>query len=204
MKRPRMLVATMVVAVAAVAAGCVVSDDAGQRTGSAGMMGRSTDVGEADYLAEMVAHHREAVAAARELARSDRAEMRAFGESIVATQSAQIEQMVIWLGDWYPDQDAAVDYQPMMRDLTGLSGDDLDRVFLQDMVGHHMAAVMMSQQLLVAGRRPRGGGRPRPIDPRRPAHRDRADAALAAPVVRHPLDGWAPGRARVTSFPLRG
>ena len=141
----------MVVAVAAVAAGCVVSDDAGQRTGSAGMMGRSTDVGEADYLAEMVAHHREAVAAARELARSDRAEMRAFGESIVATQSAQIEQMVIWLGDWYPDQDAAVDYQPMMRDLTGLSGDDLDRVFLQDMVGHHMAAVMMSQQFLSRG-----------------------------------------------------
>ena len=141
----------MVVAVAAVAAGCVVSDDPGQRTGSAGMMGRSTDVGEADYLAEMVAHHREAVAAARELARSDRAEMRALGESIVATQSAQIEQMVTWLGDWYPDQDAAVDYQPMMRDLTGLSGDDLDRVFLQDMIGHHMAAVMMSQHLLSRG-----------------------------------------------------
>jgi uncharacterized protein (DUF305 family) len=39
----------------------------------------------------------------------------------------------------------------MMRDLEGLSGDELDRVFLEDMIGHHMAAVMMSQQLVVRG-----------------------------------------------------
>jgi uncharacterized protein (DUF305 family) len=37
----------------------------------------------------------------------------------------------------------------MMRDLSSLSGDSLDRTFLQDMIGHHMMAVMMSQQLLV-------------------------------------------------------
>jgi len=37
----------------------------------------------------------------------------------------------------------------MMRDLDDLTGDDLDRVFLEDMIGHHMAAVMMSQQLVV-------------------------------------------------------
>ena len=39
----------------------------------------------------------------------------------------------------------------MMRDLGDLSGDELDRAFLEDMVGHHMAAVMMSQQLLAPG-----------------------------------------------------
>jgi uncharacterized protein (DUF305 family) len=36
----------------------------------------------------------------------------------------------------------------MMRDLTGLRGDALDKAFLDDMIPHHMAAVMMSQQLL--------------------------------------------------------
>ena len=36
----------------------------------------------------------------------------------------------------------------MMRDLSGLSGDRLDRTFLEDMIGHHMAAVTMSQRLL--------------------------------------------------------
>lgn len=101
------------------------------------------------YLAEMVAHHEEAVAAAAQLKRSERAAMREFGKSIVTSQSAQIEQMNRWLADWYPDRSGQVEYQPMMRDLTGLSGDRLDRVFLQDMIWHHMAAVMMSQQLLM-------------------------------------------------------
>jgi uncharacterized protein (DUF305 family) len=104
------------------------------------------------YLAEMVAHHEEAVAAAQELKRSERAAMREFGRSIVASQSAQIEQMSGWLADWYPARSGQVEYQPMMRDLTGLSGDRLDQVFLQDMIWHHMGAVMMSQQLLMRGR----------------------------------------------------
>jgi uncharacterized protein (DUF305 family) len=103
------------------------------------------------YLAEMVAHHREAIAAARELARSDRATMRRFGERIVETQSAQVEQMEARLAEWYPDDATDPDYEPMMRDLTGLSGDRLDRTFLEDMVAHHMAAVMMSQRLLASG-----------------------------------------------------
>ena len=115
------------------------------------MMGSGTATSEPDYLVEMIAHHREAVAAAGELARSDRPEMRAFGESIVVTQTAQIEQMTSWLAEWYPDVSTATDYQPMMRDLTGLSGDRLDRAFLQDMIRHHMAAVMMSQHLLWRG-----------------------------------------------------
>lgn len=120
-------------------------------SGGSMMMGWAGVASEPEYLAEMVAHHREAVAAAGELARSDRAEMRAFGESIVETQSAQIQQMNGWLRDLYPEQSRTVDYRPMMRDLSGLSGDRLDRAFLQDMISHHMVAVMMSQQLLGRG-----------------------------------------------------
>lgn len=105
---------------------------------------------EESYLVEMVAHHEEAVDAARELARSDRPEMVAFGEAIIRDQSAQIEQMQGWLADWYPDA-PPVDYVPMMRDLSGLSGDELDQAFLEDMVHHHMMAVMMSRQLERSG-----------------------------------------------------
>lgn len=39
-------------------------------------------------------------------------------------------------------------YDPMMRDLSGLTGDDLDRTFLEDTVMHHWMAVMMSRHLL--------------------------------------------------------
>lgn len=106
---------------------------------------------EADYLREMVAHHEEAVMAAGELSRSERPAMRAFGRDVVATQSAQITLMEGWLAEWYPDEPTGTTYEPMMRDLSGLSGDALDRAFLEDMIGHHMAAVMMSQRLLMRG-----------------------------------------------------
>ena len=123
---------------------------AGAMPGMHGMHGTRV-ASEYAYLAEMVAHHEEAVMAARELQRSGRPEMREFGESIVESQTAQIDQMEEWLAEWYPDRSGSVDYRPMMRDLDDLAGDELDRVFLEDMVGHHMAAVMMSQQLLVRG-----------------------------------------------------
>lgn len=107
---------------------------------------------EFDYLARMIPHHEEAIDAARVLLEgTDRPEMRDFAASIIESQSAEVDQMREWLAAWYPDRDPTVDYQPMMRDLDGLSGAELDQAFLEDMLGHHMEAVMMSQQLLTQG-----------------------------------------------------
>jgi uncharacterized protein (DUF305 family) len=173
MRRPLVAVVAVIAAMAAITAGTVavmasspLTDAPGDRMpgmmsspwgqpGSRsdspqGMHGFATAT-EFEYLATMVRHHEEAVAAAEQLQRSDRAQMRAFGDSIVETQTAQIDQMNTWLAQWYPGRGTDVDYQPMMRDLSSLSGDSLDRAFLQDMIGHHMMAVMMSQQLLVRG-----------------------------------------------------
>ncbi|WP_107772969.1 DUF305 domain-containing protein [Nocardioides sediminis] len=113
-----------------------------------GMAGMHVVRSEQEFLVEMVAHHEEAIEAAGELARSERAEMRELGRSIVEGQTAEVEQMREWLARWYPDAPTDADYEPMMRDLSGLSGDRLDQVFLEDMVWHHMAAVMMSRQLV--------------------------------------------------------
>ncbi|GEP34516.1 hypothetical protein NSZ01_22840 [Nocardioides szechwanensis] len=126
-------------------------DRTGDRMGDRMGGGRhgSASTSEPAYLVEMVAHHEEAVTTARELGRSDRPEMRDLGASIVESQTAQIELMRGWLNEWYPDAGPA-DYEPMMRDLDGLEGDELDRTFLEDMVGHHMMAVMMSQHLLMS------------------------------------------------------
>jgi uncharacterized protein (DUF305 family) len=119
--------------------------------GGHGMMLGAWPRSEYAYLVEMVAHHEEAVAAAQQLERSQRPEMREFGAAIISSQSAQIDQMQGWLADWYPSRPGLTDYRPMMRDLGDLSGDRLDLAFLQDMIGPHMAAVMMSQQLLMRG-----------------------------------------------------
>ncbi|WP_197048593.1 DUF305 domain-containing protein [Streptosporangium roseum] len=107
---------------------------------------------EFDYLTQMLPHHQEAVTAARQLRRSERPQMRRLGESIVATQSAEIVKMKAWLDQWYSGRSTAVGYRPMMRDLSKLSGDALDEAFLRDMIPHHMGAIMMSQQLLMRGR----------------------------------------------------
>ncbi|MFC8597317.1 hypothetical protein [Isoptericola sp. NPDC057191] len=50
----------------------------------------------------------------------------------VAVQGQQVRQMQSWLRQWYPEQPVA-QYRPMMRDLTRLSGEDLDRAFQRDM-----------------------------------------------------------------------
>ena len=121
----------------------------GERMGDAG---RWSTLDEADYLSEMVAHHREAIRAAEELQRSERPSMRALGERIVAVPVGAGAADGGLAGEWYPDEEPDATYEPMMRDLSDLSGDRLDRVFLEDMIGHHMAAVMMSQQLLAHGR----------------------------------------------------
>lgn len=123
---------------------------------AAGQMQRGAPAGmgmrvesEFDYLAGMIPHHREAIAAAKVLARgTERQAMRDFAAAIVTTQTAEVRQMARWLSEWYPGRGPSVDYEPMMRNLDGLSGDALDRAFLEDMVPHHMMAVMTSQQLL--------------------------------------------------------
>jgi uncharacterized protein (DUF305 family) len=127
-----------------------MEDRRGAGPGQMGMSGHMTTVeSEFDYLAQMIPHHEEAIASARLLLEeTDRPEMKDFARDIIDTQSAEVAQMQEWLATWYPGRDPSVDYEPMMRDLSGLAGDELDQVFLEDMVGHHMAAVMMSQQLL--------------------------------------------------------
>ncbi|WP_344922042.1 DUF305 domain-containing protein [Streptosporangium oxazolinicum] len=106
---------------------------------------------EFDYLTQMISHDREAVTAATQLRRSSAPKMRRLGEEIVATQTAEIATMKAWLAKWYPGRSTRVGYQPMMRDLSKLSGDTLDRTFLKGMIPHHKAAVMMSQRLIRHG-----------------------------------------------------
>lgn len=132
------------------------SSMAGRPDVSGGMGGMGMGMGmqvrnEFDYLTRMIPHHEEAIVAATVLqSGTQRQEMRTFAASIIETQSAEVRQMQAWLAAWYPGRDTRVTYIPMMRTLTGLNGAALDRAFLEDMIPHHMMAVMMSQQFLVA------------------------------------------------------
>lgn len=107
---------------------------------------------ESGYLVEMIPHHEEAIRAARQLlAGTNREQMRLFARSIISIQQAEVETMQRWLAERHPGADLTSHYIPMMREYGGMSGDELDRAFLVDMIPHHMTAVMMSRQLISLG-----------------------------------------------------
>jgi len=110
---------------------------------------------EAAFLAAMVPHHQEAVDVALEVVTSgERPEVRALAAEIVATQSQEIAQLRAWLDAWYPDEPPAP-YEPMMRNLDGLTPPAVDVVFVLDMIHHHEMAVAMAQAALALRPPPR-------------------------------------------------
>ena len=103
---------------------------------------------EAAFLAAMVPHHQEAVDVALEVVTSgERPEVRALAAEIVATQAQEIAQLRAWLDAWYPDEPAAA-YEPMMRNLEGLTPPAVDVVFVLDMIHHHEMALAMAEEVL--------------------------------------------------------
>jgi len=105
---------------------------------------------ERGFIEHMIPHHEEAVSTAKEvLARGGSTpEIRTLAENIITAQEREIADMKQWYESWYgtPYADKGI-YEPMMRDLSILSGTELDKVFLEDMVHHHMGAIMMARSV---------------------------------------------------------
>jgi len=106
---------------------------------------------EREFLTGMIPHHQEAVDTAKEvIARGGSTlEIKRLAEAIVIAQEKEIAMMKGWYQDWYGTAyvENVEDYEPMMRELSGLSGAALDKRFLEDMVIHHMGAIMMVQSV---------------------------------------------------------
>jgi len=106
---------------------------------------------EREFLTGMIPHHQEAVDTAKEVIErgGSTPEIKTLAENIVVAQEKEIAEMKQWYQDWYgvAYEEKSGDYQPMMRELAGLSGADLDKRFLEDMVMHHMGAIMMARSV---------------------------------------------------------
>jgi uncharacterized protein (DUF305 family) len=113
-------------------------------------MSAMTVASEREFITEMIPHHQEAVDTAKEvIARGGTtSEIKELVENIVRAQEKEIADMKGWYEAWYgePYADAGT-YAPMMRELSALSGAALDRAFLEDMIMHHMGAIMMAQSV---------------------------------------------------------
>jgi len=111
------------------------------------MHGMGSITTERAFIEEMIPHHQEAVDTAKQVvARGSNAETKTLAESIITAQEKEIADMKSWYKAWYGVEYADKNtYRPMMRDLTKLSGTELDQAFLEDMIMHHMGALMMAQ-----------------------------------------------------------
>lgn len=114
-----------------------------------GMHGMNTSITEKEFIEGMIPHHQEAVDTAKQVvARGASPEVKELAEAIITAQEKEIIDMKTWYRSWYGKEYADTGtYQPMMQDLSSLSGEALDRVFLQDMIMHHMGALMMAQHV---------------------------------------------------------
>jgi uncharacterized protein (DUF305 family) len=105
---------------------------------------------EREFLTGMIPHHQEAVDTAKEVVErgGSTPEIKTLAENIIIAQELEIAEMKQWHLDWYGEEYVADDsYQPMMRELADLSGAELDQRFLEDMVMHHMGAIMMARSV---------------------------------------------------------
>lgn len=131
-------------------------DGKGMDNGMMGMNHSGMEMGgmmvesEREFITEMIPHHEEAINSAKEvLARGGTTpEIRTLAENIITAQEAEVASMKTMFKDWYSaDYKPEGNYKPMMQDVSNLSGVELDKVFLTDMIMHHQMAIMMSQSV---------------------------------------------------------
>jgi uncharacterized protein (DUF305 family) len=105
---------------------------------------------EKDFLVQMIYHHQEAVDAAQKVLERGGTikEVREIASNIITTQKDEIELMKNLYRQWFkedlPSQNV---YHPMMRPLDNLSGKELDKQFLEDMILHHQGAIKMAEEI---------------------------------------------------------
>ena len=116
-----------------------------------GNMMSTNGLSERKFLDEMIPHHQEAIDTASLLVtKGDNPEIKKLAQAIVDGQQKQVIDMKAWYKNWYGvDYKSDGTYKPMMRsNLSTLSGNALDRAFLEDMINHHMGALMMGQTVV--------------------------------------------------------
>ena len=145
---------------------------------SQGMMNQRMDLGPADtnydlrFIDAMIPHHEGAVVMANDaLKKATRPELKQLAKAIVSAQDKEIGQMKQWRKDWYPKSpDAPMAWSAEMNHMMTMKPDqmsamkmnmdlgkadsDYDLRFIDAMLPHHEAAVIMAKDLAQKTKRP--------------------------------------------------
>lgn len=106
---------------------------------------------DAQFIDSMIAHHEGAIAMAKAVqAESERPELLAMAEAIIADQGKEIEQMQAWRAAWYPDlpPSAGMDMPMGQMSIDPTEEIPFDQRFLTAMIDHHQGAIHMAEMAL--------------------------------------------------------
>jgi uncharacterized protein (DUF305 family) len=141
-------------------------------------MSHNMDLGPADadydlrFIDAMIPHHEGALVMAQDLAqKTKRPELQKLAKDVISAQTKEIAQMKQWRQDWYPKAPSTpMAWQTEMKHMMAMSPEQIsamkmdmdlgkadaeyDLRFLQAMVPHHQAAVVMAQDLAHKTKRP--------------------------------------------------
>ena len=143
-----------------------------------GGMNHSMDLGPADadydlrFIDAMIPHHEGAVVMAKDLAqKTKRPELQKLAKDVIEAQTQEIAQMKQWRKTWYPKApNTPMAWHAEMKHSMAMSLDQMksmqmdmdlgkadaeyDLRFMQAMVPHHQAAVVMAQDMAQKTKRP--------------------------------------------------
>jgi uncharacterized protein (DUF305 family) len=147
------LAALLFAAVALGITGCGGDDDGADSAGGATPFDRA-------FIDAMVPHHQAAIEMATEAKQAGlgQPDLISIADDIVATQQAEIDQMLAWRERWFgsaePEpQEAALEVLGLTPAEAGMehggvdlaSVDDVDQTFAGMMIGHHIGAIRMAE-----------------------------------------------------------
>lgn len=102
------------------------------------MMAHKDITTEEEFIVRMIPHHQEAVDTSMIIvAKTENVKLKAIAQGIIDAQKKETSQLNGWLKSWYPTSTIKGEHSAMMRDLTKLSGHELDDAYMEDMVKHH-------------------------------------------------------------------
>lgn len=110
----------------------------------------SMSLGQADrtfdlrYVNAMISHHRGAMLLAEQLGKNTtRPEMKTLSQNILNDEPKAIAELYSWKKDWYGDTKSVRD--PIVANL-GPAGDTFDLRFLNAIIAHHEAGIVMTKE----------------------------------------------------------
>jgi len=159
---------------ALIAAGCGGADSDTNTSAATAAAAQSTSGGavavsfDQAFIDAMVPHHEQAIemAQAAQTAGLDQPDLVAIADAIIATQQAEIDQMLAWREQWFGsptvDLDAAQTFLGLsmaemgmdddMMEMLGM--DEINGAFASAMTAHHEGAITMAELALEQSERP--------------------------------------------------